>query len=88
VKMILAVLQDDDAERALPVLVERRIGVTRLATTGGFLRRGNTTLMLGVEDERVDEALEILRSALPASSADPPRRVTAFVLNVARFEQI
>lgn len=87
-KMILAVMHDDDAEKALPMLVEQRIGVTRLATTGGFLRRGNTTLMIGLADERVDEALDTLRDSLAESDTENHRRVTVFVLPVAHFEQI
>ena len=37
-------------------------GVTKLATTGGFLRAGNTTLLLGVEEERISEAIEVIES--------------------------
>jgi uncharacterized protein YaaQ len=88
VKMILAVMHDDDAEKALPMLVERKIGVTRLATTGGFLRRGNTTLMIGLADDRVEEALDTLRASLVEPELEDLRRVTVFVLPVAHFEQI
>lgn len=86
-KMVIAVLDDVDAETAVPRLTEARIGVTRIASTGGFLRRGNTTLMIGVDDDRVDEALEVLRSALPPPEAGEPRRATVFVVAVDRFEQ-
>jgi uncharacterized protein YaaQ len=62
--------------------------VTRIASTGGFLRRGNTTLMIGTEDQKVDDAIEILR----ANCAPPPEvgahRATLFVLNIAHFEQL
>lgn len=87
-KMVIAVLDDLDAEAAMPRLTEKGIGVTRLASTGGFLRRGNTTLMIGVDDDRVDEALEGLRSVLPPPESGEHRRVTAFVVAVDRFEQV
>ncbi len=87
-KMMIAVLDDLDAEAAVPRLTEKAIGVTRLASTGGFLRRGNTTLMIGVDDDRVDEALDLLRSVLPSPESGENRRVTAFVVAVDRFEQV
>lgn len=87
-KMILAVMHDDDAEKAIQLLVERKLGVTRLATTGGFLRRGNTTLMIGLDDGRVEEAIDLLRAALPEPEGEDRRRVTVFVLPVSHFEQV
>lgn len=59
-KLIIAIVQDDDANRLISALMEKNIGVTKLATTGGFLRAGNTTLISGVEDEKLDEALSVI----------------------------
>jgi uncharacterized protein YaaQ len=60
-KLIIAMVQDEDSEVAVQALTERGHRVTRLATTGGFLRRGNTTLLVGVEDAQVDDVLAVLR---------------------------
>lgn len=60
-KMIVAIVQDKDAGRLMETLVERGFGATKLATTGGFLREGNTTVMIGVEDERLEDALGTIR---------------------------
>jgi uncharacterized protein YaaQ len=60
-KLIIAVVQDEDAEAAVQALTEHGHRVTRLATTGGFLRRGNTTLLTGVEDDKVDNVMAVLR---------------------------
>lgn len=60
-KLIFAVVHDDDTNKAVRHLNERKFRVTRLSSTGGFLRRGNTTLLLGVEDEQVEEVFEILQ---------------------------
>jgi uncharacterized protein YaaQ len=60
-KLIIAMVQDEDSEVAVQALTEREYRVTRLATTGGFLRRGNTTLLVGVEDPQVDDVLAVLR---------------------------
>ena len=61
-KLIIAVVQDEDSSKLLSVLMQRGFGVTKLATTGGFLKSGNTTLLLGVEDQRTDEAIQAIES--------------------------
>ncbi|MBQ8128963.1 MAG: cyclic-di-AMP receptor [Clostridia bacterium] len=60
-KLIIAIVQDEDAQRLVSTLMEAHFGVTKLATTGGFLRAGNTTLISGVEDERLEKELEIIK---------------------------
>ena len=59
-KLIIAIVSNDDSSRVQSALVRARIGVTRLATTGGFLSAGNTTFMCGVENDKVDEAIHII----------------------------
>ncbi|MDR2168318.1 MAG: cyclic-di-AMP receptor [Clostridiales bacterium] len=61
-KLIMAIIHDEDAFRIIDVLSEEGFKVTKMATTGGFLRSGNTTLMCGVEDDRVDELVRIIES--------------------------
>ncbi len=61
-KLIIAVVQDEDSSRLLTGLMNNGFGVTKLATTGGFLKAGNTTLLIGVEDERVPEAVSAIES--------------------------
>jgi uncharacterized protein YaaQ len=60
VKLIIAIVQDEDASRLVSSLMNEGYGVTKLATTGGFLRAGNTTLLVGVEDDRFDSAMTII----------------------------
>ncbi len=59
-KLILAIIQDEDAGEVISHLNEAEFQVTRLATKGGFLRAGNTTLMTGVENEKLELALKII----------------------------
>ncbi|HIT68540.1 MAG TPA: cyclic-di-AMP receptor [Candidatus Aphodomonas merdavium] len=59
-KLIIAIVQDEDASRLISTLMNEGHSVTKLATTGGFLRAGNTTLLLGGEDERVESALKVI----------------------------
>ena len=61
-KLIIAVVQDEDSSRLLSVLMQQGFGVTKLATTGGFLKAGNTTLLLGVEDTRLEDAIKAIES--------------------------
>lgn len=61
-KLVLAVIHDEDSNRLTSVLSEKGFGATKLATTGGFLKHGNTTIMIGVEDERVDEVLDVIKA--------------------------
>ena len=59
-KLIIAIIQDEDAHEVISALNEAKFQVTRLRTKGGFLRAGNTTILTGVEKEKVDEALKII----------------------------
>ncbi|MDI3316201.1 MAG: cyclic-di-AMP receptor [Bacillota bacterium] len=59
-KLVIAVVQDKDSGRLLSALVDRGHSATKLASTGGFLREGNTTLLIGVEDDEVEEVLHLI----------------------------
>ena len=59
-KLVIAIIQDEDANRLVAELMNGGYSVTKLATTGGFLRAGNTTLLVGVEDEKLDNALGVI----------------------------
>jgi uncharacterized protein YaaQ len=60
-KLIMAVVQDKDSNRLSHALVESNFRATKLASTGGFLKSGNTTFLIGTEDIRVSKALDIIR---------------------------
>jgi uncharacterized protein YaaQ len=60
-KLILAVVQNTDADAVMDALVRAEHRVTRIASTGGFFRQGNTTLLVGVQDEQVGPVIDILR---------------------------
>ena len=59
-KLILAIVSNDDSSAVSAALTKGGFSVTRLATTGGFLRAGNVTLLLGVENNKVDEVINII----------------------------
>jgi uncharacterized protein YaaQ len=60
-KLVLAIVSDEDGPKVMNELNRNGIGVTKLGSTGGFLRVGNTTLLLGLEEEKVGTAIEIIK---------------------------
>lgn len=61
-KLIMAIVSSDDSREVLERLTKAGYRATVISTTGGFLREGNTTIFLGVEDARVTQAIEIVRT--------------------------
>ena len=59
-KLITAIVNKEDSKNVCNELIKAKFYVTRLATTGGFLMSGNTTLICGTQDERVDKAISII----------------------------
>lgn len=59
-KLIFAIVSNDDAARVQTALTEAQFQVTRLATTGGFLMAGNTTFLCGTDDDKVDYVISII----------------------------
>jgi uncharacterized protein YaaQ len=87
-RLIIAVLRNADGEDVLQALLDAGFRVTRIASTGGFMRRGSATLLVGVEKEHVETAIQLIREH-SAPAIDPGlKRATIFVLKVDQFEQI
>lgn len=61
-KLVVAVVQGEDAGQTVQALGAAGINVTRLASSGGFLQQGNATLLIGVDDDRVEQVLSLVRS--------------------------
>lgn len=60
-KLIIAVVQDKDSNRLSNALVKAEFRATKLASTGGFLKAGNSTFLVGTDDEKIEEVLEIIK---------------------------
>ena len=86
-KLMIVIIRNADYEPVIQALVEKEFRVTYIASTGGFLRRGNTTLLIGTEEDRIDQALEIIRNACSPAEAGQ-RRATIFVANLDSFKQL
>ncbi len=59
-KLLITIVQDDDSKELLAHIAEAGYRATKLSSSGGFLRSGNTTLLIGIEDEKLDEVLQII----------------------------
>jgi uncharacterized protein YaaQ len=93
--MVVSIVAADDAEPVTRGLIAAGYRVTRMNTAGGFFRRGNVTLLIGVEQPQVDDVLQIIDAnvrqrsqANPVESGMPMFGATVFVLEAARFERI
>lgn len=86
-KLILAIVRDRDDVNVISQLVAGGHRVTRVASTGGFLRRGNVTLLIGTEEDQVQAVIDTIRDACPPPESGQ-HRATVFVLNAAHYEQV
>jgi len=87
-KLILAILRDDDCDSVNAGLIHAGFRVTHFASTGGFLKRGSTTLMIGVDDEKVNEAIEVVNDNCSLLIEPGLKRATLFVINIEQFTQV
>ena len=60
-KLIMAIVQDKDSNRLANEFIDANIRATKLSSTGGFLKAGNSTFIIGIEDDRVQDALELIK---------------------------
>ena len=88
-KLIITIVSNDDSSRVQSALTRERFQVTRLATTGGFLLTGNTTLLCGTDDDKVDDVLSIIAECsrqrvqmVPSSASFGVGMYTAFPVEV------
>ena len=90
-KLIIAVVQNHDADAVVDALVAADYRATRFASTGGFLRRGNTTIMIGVQDQQVDHVIDVIRDVARASGESLPEgqsAATVFVLDLEEYQRL
>lgn len=87
-KLIIAIIRDEDNEAVSKALTAKDFRVTFIASTGGFLRSGRSTLLIGVDDEQVEIALDIIRENCRTLKDEKEKRATIFVLKVDQFTQL
>jgi uncharacterized protein YaaQ len=87
-KLILAIVGADAVDPVSRALVDQKYSVTQISSVGGFLRRGSTTLVIGVTEAQVEDALAVLRRVCGPMSQPDTHSATIFVLDAAQFIQV
>lgn len=89
-KLILAIIQDHIAQDVLNELSENKIRATKLSSTGGFFRKGNTTILIGIEEEKLDRVKEMVLNISKNKETvdDKTANTVMFVLNMDQFIRV
>ena len=94
-QLVLSIVQSEDADPVTRALISGGYRVTRMNTAGGFFRRGNVTLLVGVEESQVDDVLGVINAncrprteANPIEKGMPSYGATVFVLDADRFVRV
>jgi uncharacterized protein YaaQ len=87
-KLIIAIIRDSDNEPVSRALTSADFRVTCIASTGGFLHRGMSTLLIGLEDDQVERALGVIRETSAPSNEPNVKRATVFVLKVDQYTHL
>jgi len=94
-KLIVAIVHGEDADEVIRAMLAAGHRLTRINTTGGFLRRGNATLLIGVEDHQIDEVIATMQAttrrrnaSAPLEKGIPEYAATIFVLDASHFIRI
>ena len=83
-KLILAIIQDHIAQDVLNELSENKVRATKLSSTGGFFKKGNTTILIGIEEEKLDRVKEMILNISKNKETvdDKTANTVMFVLNM------
>lgn len=87
-KLIMSIIKDEDNDHVSKKLTDEKFRVTFVASTGGFFHSGRSTLIIGVEDDRVERALQIIKENTTIPENADEKRATVFVLRVEEFNQL
>lgn len=94
-KLIVAIVHGEDADEVIRAMLAAGHRLTRINTMGGFLRRGNATLLIGVEDHQIDEVVSLMQAntrrrteSAPIEKGIPAYAATIFVLDASHFIRI
>jgi uncharacterized protein YaaQ len=87
-KMVMVILEDTDSNQVMKSLHQAGFPLTLIDTTGGFLRRGNSTIIAGVSDNQVDRVVDLINQECSPSGNPFKKQATLMVFNVDHFEQI
>ncbi len=84
-KLMIAIVNDSDYDKIAHQLTEEQYRVTCIASTGGLFRRGSTTLLMGLEEEKINRAVEIIKEYSTTADGPGSHKAAIFVLNIKEY---
>ncbi|MBZ2175054.1 cyclic-di-AMP receptor [Schnuerera sp. xch1] len=93
-KLIIAIIEDDYSQKVIKSLMDEKYRTTKLSSTGGFLKSGNTTLLIGVEDDDVDKVVKLIQKQCKEKNVNNGKdKITVgganlFILNMHDYKRI
>jgi uncharacterized protein YaaQ len=93
-KLIIAIVQDEFSTKVIKSLMANKYRTTKLSSTGGFLKSGNTTLLIGVEDRKVDEVIKVIEEQCKNGKVQKSKdgvtvgAANIFILDMNEFKKI
>jgi uncharacterized protein YaaQ len=86
-KLMMIIIQDKDSDKVIEALIEAGYTITRMASTGGFLRQGNVTLIVGAEEDQIEGVVNLLKRH--CSSTETNRHAaTIFTMDMPEYLKI
>ena len=82
-KLIITIIPGNECDNISVARTEKKFRVTKIASTGGFLRKGNATLLVGVDDDKLDEAISLIKNGVDNTSEQ--QKGVLFVVKVDKF---
>ena len=90
-KLVIVVLDNENSKKITKMLLSQKLRATKLASSGGFLSLGNTTLLIGAEDERVDEIISLINKenlVKDKKSEENETKIHIFVMPIEDYVRI
>jgi len=84
-KLMIAIVNDEDYDKIARQLTDEEYRVTCIASTGGLFRRGSTTLLIGLEEDKINRAMEIIRENSASTEGPGTHKAAIFVLNIKEY---
>jgi uncharacterized protein YaaQ len=88
VKLMIAIVNDVDYDNIARQLTDEQYRVTCIASTGGLFRRGSTTLLIGLEEEKIERAVEIIKANTSSPDGSGTHKAAIFVLNIKEYLRV
>jgi len=87
-KLMIAIVNDADYDKIARQLTEEQYRVTCIASTGGLFHRGSTTLLIGLEEEKINRAVEIIKEKGTSPEGLGTHKAAIFVLNIKEYIRV